>query len=573
MLDRRMLFKSIFIALFGWTLTLSGSIYAANDNWIEHAGIIWHLESNLTLSPSQKGAKPYTFGQLANGGFWIVGEVEITKIEPAYTFFMRVSNTSLTKDIARPHDVDAFALNSLQRARTISKDNPLILTPGTSLICFRKLYPNEEANVDFRSVILTCIDVPIPHGLAFSQSQYDLLRRCSDKKDCAEWNSWRNNNPNEDIFLQGVDLSHFYLENVDLHNSVLSNSYLRGTNLKGANLSGASLDGANLEGALLKGTDLTDATLKDSNFFGVDLGAHPNPTLNMDYIKSEAKYCDMKAYYLLIDCAKSRNIAAWNDWRKRHPNEKIWLKSAKLSGLKLKGANLSDADFSYAMLDKSVLVDCNMNGCKFINANLCGAELTNTKLNSTDFRYAAVDGFTSFKTCSMEHYPDFRGVTIDSIRINSAQKEYLIYCARKKNWESAYPEMKFFKRKLTQIFWWISDYGSSTLHIIKVFFYVTVSFTLIYFISSIFGEKYCIIENLLDTGEVVFKGVGWISLLSKAFYFSIVTMTTLGFGDMHAKSRNILAHIVVIVHVACGYVLLGALITRLGMLFASGGPW
>jgi hypothetical protein len=33
----------------------------------------------------------------------------------------------------------------------------------------------------------------------FSQEQYDMLIRCSEKKDMSEWNDWRQQNPETDI--------------------------------------------------------------------------------------------------------------------------------------------------------------------------------------------------------------------------------------------------------------------------------------------------------------------------------------------------------------------------------------
>ena len=32
-------------------------------------------------------------------------------------------------------------------------------------------------------------------GRRFSRQQYDMLKRCSDKKDMTEWNQWRMNHP------------------------------------------------------------------------------------------------------------------------------------------------------------------------------------------------------------------------------------------------------------------------------------------------------------------------------------------------------------------------------------------
>ena len=65
----------------------------------------------------------------------------------------------------------------------------------------------------------------------------------------------------------------------------------------------------------------------------------------------------------------------------------------------------------------------------------------------------------------------------------------------------------------------------------------------------------------------------WFGLLvARPVYFSIVTMTTLGFGDMYANKGSIAGHVILAVQVILGYVLLGALVTRFAVLFTAGGP-
>ena len=58
----------------------------------------------------------------------------------------------------------------------------------------------------------------------------------------------------------------------------------------------------------------------------------------------------------------------------------------------------------------------------------------------------------------------------------------------------------------------------------------------------------------------------------RGFYFSIVTMTTLGFGDISANPSNWLSHFLIITNVLSGYLILGALVTVLSSLFAADGP-
>ena len=66
--------------------------------------------------------------------------------------------------------------------------------------------------------------------------------------------------------------------------------------------------------------------------------------------------------------------------------------------------------------------------------------------------------------------------------------------------------------------------------------------------------------------------IGDIRGLWHAVYFSVVTMTTLGFGDIAANPDSWIGQTLLMVQVILGYVLLGALITRFAVLFTAGGP-
>jgi hypothetical protein len=84
-----------------------------------------------------------------------------------------------------------------------------------------------------------------------------------------------------------------------------------------------------------------------------------------------------------------------------------------------------------------------------------------------------------------------------------------------------------------------------------------------------------IVSNLFVLEDSQQAVSGWLVPL-RSVYFSIVTMTTLGFGDMYASAhslfRGIAGHILLALQVTLGYVLLGALVTRFAVLFTAGGP-
>ena len=125
------------------------------------------------------------------------------------------------------------------------------------------------------------------------------------------------------------------------------------------------------------------------------------------------------------------------------------------------------------------------------------------------------------------------------------------------------------------------DYGISTGRIIFTFFGLALIFANIYYywgamdyyiLHYILGVdgQYGFVENLFVYGNGI--EVQWWLVPLRTLYFSIVTMTTLGFGDMYANAQSVWGHILLSVQVILGYVLLGALVTRFAVLFTAGGP-
>lgn len=123
-------------------------------------------------------------------------------------------------------------------------------------------------------------------------------------------------------------------------------------------------------------------------------------------------------------------------------------------------------------------------------------------------------------------------------------------------------------------FWWSTDYGKSTGRLIMMFIFFALLFANIYYwwgrfdINNGSSEPGIICDLFADKDGPL---PNWLVSV-RAVYFSIVTMTTLGFGDMYAKSRSVMGHVLLTMQVLLGYLLLGSLITRLNILFTAGGP-
>ncbi len=106
-------------------------------------------------------------------------------------------------------------------------------------------------------------------------NQYKLLKKCSNKKDLAEWNTWRENNPHEEVYLQGADLENFYLYKANLQDAKLQQANCSGAefhfaNCKNSNFSISNCYGADFECADCQGAHFRHADCRDAVFWGTN---------------------------------------------------------------------------------------------------------------------------------------------------------------------------------------------------------------------------------------------------------------------------------------------------------------
>ena len=105
----------------------------------------------------------------------------------------------------------------------------------------------------------------------FNQEQYDILKRCSEKENIAEWNSYRAEQPETKINLQNADLRRARLEGAKLNEANLEGARLEEADLFAADLRKADLRRANLEKANLWGATLSEANLEDASLISANL--------------------------------------------------------------------------------------------------------------------------------------------------------------------------------------------------------------------------------------------------------------------------------------------------------------
>jgi len=287
---------------------------------------------------------------------------------------------------------------------------------------------------------------------------------------------------------------------------------------------------------------------------------------------------------MLLRCSDKKDMTEWNEWRKKNRSEDILLEGAIFTRAYLKGAylnagpitdeagtvqrfagktHLEGADFSGAHLEGTFFNKALLQSVKLKNAHLEDVVLYRADLRGTNIQTTIVNSFTSFWYCKVDRHTDFTGTGLDAVRIHPGTKQLLEYNIRRKNWKEWYEKGRWLTRFLKKLFiksffWAISDYGRSTGRIIATFF----------MLAFLFALAYCFWPDCV----MVNNTVGDIRGFWHSLYFSVVTMTTLGFGDIAANPDSWWGQTLLMAQVILGYVLLGALVTRFAVLFTAGGP-
>ena len=306
----------------------------------------------------------------------------------------------------------------------------------------------------------------------------------------------------------------------DLSLADLKGANLQGANLQGANFRGADLHEADLQGADLQGVNLREADLQGANFRGADLG--------------EANL-------------QGANLKGAN------------LKGARLGGAQLKGANLYSANLKgaglwLADLQRAQLWWANLQGANLQGANLHGAQLWEANMEDANLQGADVRGADLTGVCldkanvlgvKYDRWAHYKGAQVEGCRKNARFKRF----ASDQQYIEEFRESKL--RWPFYVIWLVlSDCGRSLL------LWIAWSAG----IAAFFGLKY------YSMGERSFQ-VHWLPWsLRSMIYYSIVTFTTLGYGDISPKTHEA-AHWVS-AEVIIGYLMLGGMISILATKFA-----
>lgn len=299
----------------------------------------------------------------------------------------------------------------------------------------------------------------------------------------------------------------------DLKGADLVNQDLSGVNLSGVDLSGADLQGANLSRARLFKTNLTGANLVNANLEAAELTGANLSNSNLEQANLKRAGLGMAS----LNKARLFHADLSDATLSKSDLQEADMRCAELQGARIREAKLERADFTNAVLRQADISKCNVHKTAFTGA---------------DLREANLSGLTEFSSANWVG-TDMRGVDF-------AGAYLLRRFAMDQNYIKEFRESSRAAGYIYYVWWFTSDCGRS----------IGRWLAMIGVLALLFAGIYTQVELSYGMHED-----SWFMPL----YFSIVTMTTLGYGDVLPVGTT--AQIVSMIQVLISYIMLGGLLS------------
>lgn len=297
------------------------------------------------------------------------------------------------------------------------------------------------------------------------------------------------------------------LKNARLIDADLAGLDLSGADLSGADLSRADLTGTRLIGACLVKASLHGTRLEDAELMAADL--------------SEADLSDAVAPRAGFGKANLHKAQLFN---------------ANFGSATFTGADLRGVDFRVADLRGARLVGAQLDGAILESVNARGADFTEVKVDGASFRNSDL---REARVRGMEGYRDADWVGADVRNVDFCGAWLLRRHVLDENFLDEFRRQSDLHEWAYKLWWVTSDCGRSIAR--------WGAWTAL--VAVLYGGLYGLVA--LDYGN----HESWLSPL----YFSIVTFTTLGYGDVLPASAA--AQVMVLSEVVLGYIALGGLLS------------
>lgn len=301
---------------------------------------------------------------------------------------------------------------------------------------------------------------------------------------------------------------------VDLSTLRLIRADLAGLDLSGVNLSGCDLSESDLTGARLVGADLTDATL-----FGADLTEAELLGANLDGANlTEAS----------LERAGLGRVSATG----------AELFGAQAADATFSGSNLADADLRTADLRRSRMIETTLERALFDGANMHSVDLTGATVGEASFRNTDLTGA---RVRGVSEYTSADWIGADLREVDFTGAWLLRRHAFDENYIEEFRTQSDLHEWLYRLWWITSDCGRSLLR--------WSAWTVV--IAALYAIAYTQVDIDWGDHETPLSPV----------YYSVVTFTTLGYGDVLPGS--VAAQSLAISEVILGYFSLGGMMSIL----------
>ena len=298
-------------------------------------------------------------------------------------------------------------------------------------------------------------------------------------------------------------------------------------NFKGVSLRGENLSGLDLAGANFKEADLSDANFSKTNLFKADFSKASLVRANLN--DTEMTGINLSGASLEDASAERAGLGMANLVKTKLFN--TILTDSTLTKADLTGADLRHARLNKARLREAQLCNADCTGADFQGADMSLSNVTGATLNNSDMRDARLR--------LIKGYEEAKWYGVDIRNINFAGAYRLRRFVIDENYLKEFRGSSRLNRIFYKIWLITSNCGRSPILWCLWILGIITLFSIIYSLCGVDYGKY---DN-------------WIS----PFYYSVVTITTLGFGDIVPVSP--FARIVTICEVFLGYIMLGGLLS------------
>ena len=216
--------------------------------------------------------------------------------------------------------------------------------------------------------------------------------------------------------------------------------------------------------------------------------------------------------------------------------EKSIFENIDLHNIKFKKTNLKDSIFTNPYMNKVYITDCDLRSCKIINPDVKGFEFEDNYLTKLD-EYTFVDKIKIDKKYRKSYEMAFKvyksiasKFDANGLLNNGGEYYYMAKCME-------YKYSRGLSKFKLAIFWLLCGYGERPTFALITSLEIVIIFAIMYMITglSVGGYK-------IDYSELVFSGLPLNDLnvdFMKSLYFSIVTFTTVGYGDITPEKLSI----------------------------------